>query len=56
LLEGLPQVVLTACDTAFAALHQSELLQSIHLDRESPANQVQLISLNAPIRQNGLHG
>jgi len=54
--KSLPQVVLTASDTGSAPLRQSGLLQSIHLDRESPANQLQLISLNAPIRQNGLHG
>ena len=37
-IEGLPQVVVTASDTAFEALSQSGLVQSIHLDRVSPPN------------------
>jgi len=37
-MEGLPQVVVTAGDTAFEALRQSGLVQYIHLDRVSPPN------------------
>ncbi len=37
-IEGLPQVVVTASDTAFEALSQSGLVQSIHIDRVSPPN------------------
>lgn len=37
-IEGLPQVVVTASDTAFEALRQSGLVLSIHLDRVSPPN------------------
>jgi hypothetical protein len=37
-IEGLPQVVVTASDTAFEALNHSGLVQSIHIDRVSPPN------------------